>query len=292
MKKWIVLLLALLLCATGVCDTQPGFIIIEGEVEPIEETFLKSDLGFSFRYDATRMTVETDMSESGGSLIIFPTETELPVYLELLTADAIGMEPLQFLEEFAPEGTEYEQDLTEDGSLITWFTLPAESADDLVVTYFAIDDGDCSVAAYATWPMEAEEGWGVRLRAVLDTLSFRGGAPVSVRWVWNTEPIGADPVMVDQDGSYVLLTAAETITGLKLLALDFVDCDEEGNVTYDTSVVCEWDRLAPGEPLVLKLAFPGDIPSYGLEFVDSQGETIQYAIAVSGRDGSLLLTAF
>ena len=37
------------------------------------------------------------------------------------------------------------------------------------------------------------------------------------------------------------------------------------------------------------LIFPGDLPAYGISYVDAEGSLRRFAIAVSGYEGSLLL---
>lgn len=40
------------------------------------------------------------------------------------------------------------------------------------------------------------------------------------------------------------------------------------------------------------MTFSGDIPNYGISYVDEQGTTRNYALEVSGKDGSILLSEF
>ena len=42
-------------------------------------------------------------------------------------------------------------------------------------------------------------------------------------------------------------------------------------------------------PLVADLAFPGDMTTYGIRFVDEAGESHVYSIFISGRNGALML---
>lgn len=50
----------------------------------------------------------------------------------------------------------------------------------------------------------------------------------------------------------------------------------------------EW---TPDMPLVALLAFPGDMSSYGIRFVDENGDAHIYSIYISLRNGALMLTA-
>ncbi len=116
-----------------------------------------------------------------------------------------------------------------------------------------------------------------------DPASGSDAAPVRIDWAEATRSL----LVVDQDGEYVTIMADEPVADVALLALDLTD-----GGAFDTTVLYAQNALEPDDPLVVKIAFPGDIPCYGLRFTDGGGETRRYAIAMSGEDGSLLLTAF
>ena len=101
-----------------------------------------------------------------------------------------------------------------------------------------------------------------------------------------------DVLVVDQDGEYVTIMADEPVYNVALLSLELADFDEDGNVAFDTEVLYEQDALPVEDHLVVKIAFYGDIPGYGIRMTDSMGGTRQFAIAISGRDGDLMLTEF
>lgn len=117
------------------------------------------------------------------------------------------------------------------------------------------------------------------------------GAPVQpIRADW-AEPTPR-AVVVDEDGEYVTVMADQTVTEVRLLALTFADVDEEGNVAFDTEVLYEQDSLMAEAWIVFRLAFPGDIPPYGISLVDEAGAQRSFAIGISGMDGSLVLSEF
>lgn len=49
-------------------------------------------------------------------------------------------------------------------------------------------------------------------------------------------------------------------------------------------------EMTKEKPLVAELAFPGDMSTYGIRFVDETGSTHTYYIYMSGRNGDILLT--
>ena len=50
------------------------------------------------------------------------------------------------------------------------------------------------------------------------------------------------------------------------------------------------EEMTEEMPLVAELAFPGDMTTYGIRFVDEDGITHEYSILISGRNGALILT--
>jgi hypothetical protein len=66
--------------------------------------------------------------------------------------------------------------------------------------------------------------------------------------------------------------------------------DAEGKATFDVETVFNIPSLRSGIPLAVPMSFPGDIPSNGFSYTDTDGTTKTYSIGVSGRDGSLVVT--
>ena len=115
-----------------------------------------------------------------------------------------------------------------------------------------------------------------------------GDLPLRVDWAEATPNV----LVVDQDGEYVTIMADESVYDVALLALELADFDEDDKAVFDTEVLYEQEALLAEDHLVVKIAFYGDIPSYGIRVTDSMGETWQFAIVLSGRDGELMLTEF
>lgn len=46
---------------------------------------------------------------------------------------------------------------------------------------------------------------------------------------------------------------------------------------------------APERPLVVRMTFPGDLPAYGVSYVDAQEDVHHLLLDISGKDGSLML---
>ena len=90
-RLMIALMMIALLASAAFAETREGVIYLEGEPEPITETLYETPWGFSFWYDAETFTVNDSQSESGQSLMISPKDSDLPIYLEIMTPKAVGI---------------------------------------------------------------------------------------------------------------------------------------------------------------------------------------------------------
>ena len=296
MKKAVsILLLIALLFVNGIsqAQTREAVIFLEGMEEPVTETLYESALGFSFWYDAELMTVDESASEDGRSLIVFPTESDLPVYLELMMPEAVGMLPNKFLEQNAAPGTEYYYDATEAGDEIMGFVQRAEFNDSLFTAYSVVCSDETFVAAYATYPLEAAEGFGSRFSRLLSTVSFTPEEE-AVRAVWmDSEPEDIEYTAFDaqagEPASRILFCAGEELRDFALLSLETADAGEDGTLRFRTSVLYTQAELTPDCPLLATLTFFGDIPNNGISYTDEKGFAHVLALEISGEDGSLRL---
>lgn len=66
--------------------------------------------------------------------------------------------------------------------------------------------------------------------------------------------------------------------------------DDNGKMSFTKTELHRHDYITKDRPLVITLAFYGDIPSYGVSVTDAVGDTVTFAITMSGEDGSLILT--
>ena len=299
MKKLFVLLFALLLCsAPALAETREAEIMIEGELESVVETLYQSNLGFYFWYDAEQMEADGSMSESGESLLVSPLQSDLPIYLEIMTPDAVEMLPWKFLEINAKPHITYNKDVTESGAEIYWFSKQAEHAKNTVLSFYAVNGTEDFVVAAATCPMEAMEGWGERFIRLVRTIGFGQFRNIPIRAVWASEAgstAGVRDTVVatsDEDAAWVVFFTDETVSDFRLLELESGDISEDGLLIFNEQVIYSRDKLMAGESLRAALTFYGDIPNNGISFTDAQGLVHRYALSISGFDGTLELTAY
>lgn len=90
--------------------------------------------------------------------------------------------------------------------------------------------------------------------------------------------------------SSVIFYADAIVEDFRVLSLSLGEVDENGKYTFLVEGEKNYGTMVPGEPLILNMEMIGTIPNNGISYVNSKGETKNFAIEVSGYDGSLFLT--
>lgn len=80
------------------------------------------------------------------------------------------------------------------------------------------------------------------------------------------------------------------VKDLKFLSLTNPNVDENGRMTFDKTELHSHKYITKDRPILITFTSYGDIPSYGVSVTDAVGDTVTFAITMSGEDGSLLLT--
>jgi len=168
-RSFLTLLAVLFLVFPANARTREAVRVTEGEEKTVVETLYRSDLGFSFWYDADLFQVDETMSEDGLSLIVFPKEGDLPVYLEIMLPESQGVLPWKYLELNAEEGTEYSYEELDSGARVHWFS---KQEGELVHSFFAVDTDETFVVASLVMTPEAEEGFGPGFLSLIRSLAL------------------------------------------------------------------------------------------------------------------------
>lgn len=117
--------------------------------------------------------------------------------------------------------------------------------------------------------------------------------PINVEWADDKLSSLKDyhQYYLDQSEMQVKLLFSTTshLEDFKLLALTFKDIDDKGNMQFAAEERYLLESLDEDYPLVVGMTFYGDLPCYGISYIDEGGTIRQYAITQSGEDGSLLL---
>jgi hypothetical protein len=90
----------------------------------------------------------------------------------------------------------------------------------------------------------------------------------------------------------LLLSSTQPLNNFNFLRVSIDGVDEDGELITTTESIYTIDTLMPDHPLVVTMSFYGDLPSYGISYEDENGETRNFYITLSGKDGSLLLVEF
>lgn len=101
----------------------------------------------------------------------------------------------------------------------------------------------------------------------------------------------ASQYMKNVDPAYevkVLFQTDEDVKDFRLLALSLKDVDANGHASFDVTELFCVPLVRPDAPLMVPMNFPGDMPSNGFSYTDTDGKTKTYTISMSGFDGALV----
>lgn len=91
-----------------------------------------------------------------------------------------------------------------------------------------------------------------------------------------------------EEQAQAAFTSDTPVKGFVILELTLTDCSDEGVMTFIAYPAASPD-ITPGKPLVIGFTFMGDIPGYGFQYEDTDGNIRRFAMEISGEDGSLLI---
>lgn len=120
------------------------------------------------------------------------------------------------------------------------------------------------------------------------------GPQVQVLWAdgeWNGDYERVD-LSSGEPSSAVLFLADSPVMDFRILSLFVEDITEDGSITFSSGSLCHLDVLSADCALVADLTFHGDLPCYGISYIDANGAFWRFAIEISGYDGSISLSEF
>lgn len=85
----------------------------------------------------------------------------------------------------------------------------------------------------------------------------------------------------------ILFSTDRPVRDFKLYNLE-LDPDSE-EVAFKAAEFYTLDDMVPDESVVITMTFAGDIPNYGVSYVDTDGTEKIFSISQSGEDGSIVL---
>ena len=120
------------------------------------------------------------------------------------------------------------------------------------------------------------------------------GPQVQVLWAdgeWNGDYERVD-LSSGEPSSAVLFLADSPVMDFRILSLFVEDMTDNGSITFSSGTLCHLDVLSADCALVADLTFHGDLPCYGISYIDANGAFWRFAIEISGYDGSISLSEF
>lgn len=89
--------------------------------------------------------------------------------------------------------------------------------------------------------------------------------------------------------SRIVFTTDGAVRHFTVLNLFLENVSESGSMEFSAHTALAVEALEPDRPLVIGLTFAGDLPSWGFQYEDPSGELRQFALEISGEDGSILV---
>ena len=94
----------------------------------------------------------------------------------------------------------------------------------------------------------------------------------------------------EEGTSCIVFIPERPVKQFTILSLTVVDMSESGSIEFEAYP----EMSGPNDswlerPLVTEVAFTGDLPQYGFQYEDENGDVRRFALVISGRDGSILM---
>lgn len=118
------------------------------------------------------------------------------------------------------------------------------------------------------------------------------GEEISAAWAHDVPDITQYRKVTVDLSSYsigVMFTANSDVEQFKVLSIEYVPDSSEKPV-FKTQEIENTGALKAGESVLVELSFPGDMPTCGVSYINSSGQTKYYSISQSGKDGSLVFS--
>ena len=182
-----------------------------------------------------------------------------------------------------------------------WFTAPTDDGQ-TEIGYYHNTVGDILPSESELLDVTPDDFWAASARLGEQTVrvSF-----IPFSQYGNDVIVGTADMLIDgysaddvyktgEDGeayTAVAFVSPGGVTDFTVYALTVTDVDEDGHLICDKEEIAVCGDLFEEHPLIMDMQFMGDMPEYGVSYTDAEGNKKEYALTVSGRDGSLNLSA-
>ena len=189
-----------------------------------------------------------------------------------------------------------------------WFTYDQENGDEVQLQHYYNASGEWDPVASEQISADEFQSAEAKLEKKIAMLPL---TPFSQYESENVDPMGVPAVLraawanffvagyqshdeyvlsEEESAAKVAFFAQKPLKNFRVLNLEFVDADEDGNVLFRAKSMYQQKELMPDCPLVVQGVFYGSIPNWGVSYEDETGEVRTYSVSVSGMDGSIVLS--
>ena len=117
--------------------------------------------------------------------------------------------------------------------------------------------------------------------------------PVRVQWAEDvdfSEDCDYYDISTSGSQSRIVFTTDSFVNEFAILELSLTDVSESGDMEFEAyPALPRITGLIADSPLAIGLTFAGDIPCYGFQYEDENGDLRRFALEISGEDGSILI---
>ena len=249
------------------------YLEIEGEQRSADEEGIHSTLDFYYNVDETFCADYTygNVGSAEGDRVML----EVPVYQYSPEAEDDRLKVWLDCSAYPPifeetQGEEYDLWFSEQGNLILQF-----------VSHTPGDYGTYCVIYTYVRPENKQSLPGEKMELTVQYIEegqFESYESDGTAIIAEIDSIG-------EMGIPILVQTNTTIESLCVVELAY---NEEKWQLEPQNELREFNQITPSDKLVLRIAFPGDVPNRGLQ-ITKDGITKIYALEISGYDGSLQL---
>ena len=118
-------------------------------------------------------------------------------------------------------------------------------------------------------------------------------ATLTVQWAEDVTDLRNETGLIlseDEPLSRAVIFTDAAVREFKALALSDPEVDDDGNLSFAAAERYGIGVLEPEHPVLLTLTFYGDLPGWGVSYMDETGKIRTFALDVSGEDGAAVLT--
>ena len=119
-----------------------------------------------------------------------------------------------------------------------------------------------------------------------------GKFPFRAMWEEEATTPSGEEIVIDEinSDSRIRFSFDAEVHGFRIINLNITDITEDGELVFTYSEAIDGLNFNSGDEATFVMSFLGDIPNYGVAYLDSHGDEHLLTISESGYDGSIILS--